>query len=764
MSLEKQKTPLIAGFSEAQVNAGNATNIVNTDSIPNSLKEYPNWVNWKLEKCNGDSSGKSSKVPICAKTGKYAKTNDPNTWCSFTEALKHSEKVGFVITNTNFIGMDVDHPFDNEISQEIITHFNNTYCEKSPSGNLRIFCLGKIPRAGKADADKKIEVYDKTSPRYLTVTGRWISDSHSEIGDCQDAIDWLFKTYFKKPVNGDSSDFLNKQVGNPSYSQKTPSTPVLERSALSDDEILEKCRRAKNASKFEALFDGGGNDDESSGDLALAGIIAFYTKDYNQVDRLMRSSNRSNFKNGKWDKKHHADGSTYGQKTIEKAIQSSSKSYVENKRGRNATGKTDKVAKFEQAVSPKDWYSQLAISITRDGTANIKSNFYNLCVILENDKNLDGLFQFSEFTNKVDILKENVVGCSIGELNDHNVAQVKRYVQSSYQQFNSHFVNWNTEDLLTAIVNIAKTRYSYHPVRDYLKSLKWDGISRIDHFFSDNCESVYDEYTAFVAKSLFLSAVARVFAPGCKVDTMVILEGAQGIGKSSLFRTLVPQEDWFKDSVIDMGSKDAYTGLIGKWTIEWSELDALNKAESTRVKSFITSQVDSYRPPYGKCDINVPRQCIFAGTTNNKSGYFKDETGNRRFFPILCKSIDIENIIANRDQLWGEAVYRYQDGEKWYLEKSDISLSNRVKAEQDARYESDIWENKISSWLTSTCLKEFFTLEALVSKVFDLEIKDIQIQDTRRIRKILTRLGCEYKRSPRHFEDGTRPHGYSYNP
>lgn len=715
------------------------------NQVPISLTEIPNWVLWRLE----DRKGKKSKVPYQT-NGNYASTTNESTWCSFEKAVQtlntcnnRYSGIGIVvkaqINNQVLIGIDIDHPFNSELSQEVITHFKDTYCERSPSNKLRIFCTGSIPHSGKGITDKAIEIYDQNSPRYLTVTGNHIDGTGLTVKPCQDALDWLFNRFFSK-----KQDNPLPIPQNPSKTQTVNNNNVHSDDVLSDEQIIELCRRSKNGAKFDSLFNGGGNKDESSGDMALAGMLAFYCmseqgQGVNQIDRIMRSSNRNNLKNGKWDKKHHADGRTYGQKTIERVTANLRSTYKSGFKTNRVTSKSDNASKSSVVEQPeKDWRSKLAIQVSKEGICTIKGNLYNIDVILRHDVNFQGLFGFNDFTGKVEKLKMSLaVNLREGEIEDNDITCIRNYIARSLTEVNSHMIDWGSSDILASIVNVSKDTQSFHPVRDYLNKLEWDGIERIGHFFEDHCGTAYTKYTDFVGKSLFLSLVARVMQPGCKVDTVVILEGEQGIGKSTLFRSLCKDEGWFRDSEIDLNSKDSYIALRGKWLIELAELDALNKAETTRIKSFITSQTDSYRPPYGKCDIDAPRQCCFVGTTN-KSNYLKDETGNRRFLPIKCEWIDIDAIVSIRDQLWAEAVVRYNNGEKWFYSKGDQELFTEITEQQESRFEGDSWENVIESWADR---HEEFSITFLAEDALNISLKDIDRRIEIRIGKILTSLG-----------------------
>jgi putative DNA primase/helicase len=240
-------------------------------------------------------------------------------------------------------------------------------------------------------------------------------------------------------------------------------------------------------------------------------------------------------------------------------------------------------------------------------------------------------------------------------------------------------------------VQLVAERWSSHPVRNYLNdSPKWDKKPRLDDLLIRVAGAADTLYNRAVTKNFFLGAVARVMWPGVQVDTVLILEGPQGAGKSTFFRILA-SDNWFFDTVFNIGGKDGYQALRRKWIVEFSELDALGSADLARVKAFITSVKDSYRPSYGKTTLDFPRQCVFAGTVNpNGAGYLNDTTGARRFWPVLIGKIDLKTVRKERDQLWAEAFARYRANEKWHMRDEKLLVAAAVEAEE--RREADPWE------------------------------------------------------------------------
>lgn len=263
-----------------------------------------------------------------------------------------------------------------------------------------------------------------------------------------------------------------------------------------------------------------------------------------------------------------------------------------------------------------------------------------------------------------------------------------------------HFSNWCDA---YGLIGISKTaacdtldvvckEKSYHPLRDYLWNLSWDGKSRIDGWLNYYCGAQDNEYTRLVGRKFLIGAVARALRPGCKMDNMLILEGRQGIGKSSLCKQLFGAE-FMTDSLSAIGSKDAAQELHGKWCIEIAELAQFGKVDMRHVKASISKDTDRFRPPFGRMPKEFKRHCVFVGTCNpGGNGWQRDETGARRFWPVKVVNVDIPGIIAERDQIWAEAVSLFRSQERWWLEGAEVTLA---EGEQDDRYDEDVWMPKI---------------------------------------------------------------------
>ncbi len=244
------------------------------------------------------------------------------------------------------------------------------------------------------------------------------------------------------------------------------------------------------------------------------------------------------------------------------------------------------------------------------------------------------------------------------------------------------------------VETVARDRV-FHPVREYLDGLVWDGTARLDRWLMTYLGVADTPYARAVGARWLSSAVARTYVPGAKADCVLILEGPQGIKKSSALMTLA--EPWFTDRLSDLGSKDAAMETKGVWIIEVAELDSMSRTEVGAIKAFISRTHDRFRPPYGKRLVDLPRQCVFAGSVNPEGGYLKDATGGRRFWPVLCRTIDVERLRTDRDQLWAEARDRFRAGEPWWLESRELNAA--AAEEQDDRYQGDAWEDPIRQYL-----------------------------------------------------------------
>lgn len=345
-----------------------------------------------------------------------------------------------------------------------------------------------------------------------------------------------------------------------------------------------------------------------------------------------------------------------------------------------------------------DWLTKL----NYDKKGNIENTIDNALLILENDPRVKGKLVYNEFANQA-IVQGKVPWTEqlTHDWSDMDDSGVRYFLENNYQITTAYKI----EDAK----NLAFDRNKIHPVRDYLNSLKWDGVSRLEMLFVDFLGAENSLYTREVAKIHFMGAVARILSPGVKFDTMVTLSGPQGMGKSTFIYKL--SKGWYSDSLDTMRGKEAAELIQGVWHVELGELNATKKSDIDSTKAFLSRQYDIYRVAYARNTTRFPRQCVFWGTTNDGQ-FLRDPTGDRRTYPIDCmvktpsKSIfeDLTDDVV--DQLWAEAVELYNSGEKIYLtgdaakmalekqeeHKEDKPLSGLIESYLDMKFPSN-WDD-----------------------------------------------------------------------
>lgn len=329
-----------------------------------------------------------------------------------------------------------------------------------------------------------------------------------------------------------------------------------------------------------------------------------------------------------------------------------------------------------------DWLGDLERTKKGEALPTIE----NAMIILRNDRRLAGLFALDAFAKREQATRNmpwRPVCPATKYLKDSDDAGVRHYLQKNYEMSSKTAI----QDAMMLIVE----ENTFHPIKDYLETLKWDGRPRIDTLAIDYLGAEDSIYTRTVMRKLLVAAIARIYNPGAKFDYVLTFVGSQGVGKSTFVRKL--GADWYSDSFGNIQGKDAYESIQGVWFMELGELAGLKKAEMETVKHFISKAEDRYRVAYGRRTENFPRQCVFIGTTNNKD-FLHDPTGNRRFWPVdvgvmkPTKNLWDEFTKEEVAQVHAEAIELYKTGETCYLDKETENMAMLIQedhAEQDER-------------------------------------------------------------------------------
>jgi predicted P-loop ATPase len=386
----------------------------------------------------------------------------------------------------------------------------------------------------------------------------------------------------------------------------------------------------------------------------------------------------------------------------------------------------------EGSTGEKDWRSALL----RTARGVPKAVLANAITALRHAPEWSGVLGFNEFTLSTVALKPPPWRKS-GGTSDWTDQEDR--LAADWLQHEGICVS--IEVASQAVQAVAPERI-FHPVRNYIEGLLWDSVPRIDYWLNYHLGVELNPYSAAVGSKWLISAVARIYRPGVKADCCLILEGKQGIRKSTALKVLAGA--WFTDEIADLGSKDSAMQTRGVWIIEIAELDSMSKTEVGKLKAFMSRGVDRFRPPYGRRLAENPRQCIFAGSVNHTT-YLRDETGGRRFWPVSCGEIHIDELQRDRDQLWAEARERFLSDEPWWLDSSE--LIEQAEAEQAYRCEDDPWQEKIASWIESR--SDVSITEILTSRI-EKPCAQWTQSDKTRVARCLTALGWQrYKSGPR---------------
>lgn len=398
-------------------------------------------------------------------------------------------------------------------------------------------------------------------------------------------------------------------------------------------------------------------------------------------------------------------------------------------------------------VISDEWLAEMDV----DRKGNYYSTVNNVVMILNNDPLLKGRIAYNSFEHRELALKDlpwrKVVTEGDRYLTDKDDAGLRHYLENVYG--------------ITGVLKIQDAidmvllKNSFHPIRDYLNRLEWDGQPRVDNLLVDYLGAADNDYTRAVSRKALVAAVARVFRPGIKFDYVLTLVGPQGIGKSTLLGKL--GKSWYSDSFGTIQGKEAFEQIQGVWIVEMGELAGLRNAELETVKHFITKREDRYRVAYGRRVENFPRQCVLFGTTNNR-GFLRDATGNRRFWPVDAlqeeRTKDVFGDLTEYEinQVWAEARDYYRQGEPLYLSAELEAVANAIQADHS---EEDDRSGLVQKFLETPLPDNWEEMDIYQRRAY-LQGDELQAQGTKRRSKVTVAeiwceaLGGQHKEITRH--------------
>lgn len=640
------------------------TSAADMDRLPTELCALRQWVLWrgveKTHKTTGEI--KVTKVPYTVHL-RLASSTNPDTWTSFSRVCQalplaleeweadtshpfHGGGLGFVFTPEDpYVGIDLDGCLDTaghlSARAQHVLEGCATYAEYSPSGTgVHLLARGVLPHAKKLDW---IELYDRG--RFFTMTGHHIEGTPAHLADAQAFLDKLLAEIDPPRSQRDTSAAQQKPL-------------------LTDEALLNKATHAKNAPKFLSLWRGDitAYPSHSEAVAALCALLAFWTDDAAQVDRLFR---QSGLYTQKWDDARGEQ--TYGERTLRFTMNGAF--------AHGAPPSTD------TPPAPQDvtWREGLILQ-ERKGTP--VECIPNIALLLRHTPGLPSLW-WDSFA-QVPMADEAV-------LDDAGIIGLAQYLGQ------------RTQMPINRIGNFKQCLYhrcredQRDPLRLFIEGLQWDGVERLSAWLPRYCQAPPTLANQWIGRTLLCALVARACDPGCMQRAFVILEGGENIGKSALVELL--GAPWARTLARNVDTKDAQMLLRGCWVMEVPELDAFSKSEESRIKAFLTDRSDSIILKYENHPTTYLRRTVLIGTVNpDGTGYLKGQTGNTRYLPVRCGTIDLEGVRAVRDQLLAEAKTLLVGGYRWWEEPEEAKLAD-VREERRA---DDIFEERIAAWLENT--------------------------------------------------------------
>lgn len=369
------------------------------------------------------------------------------------------------------------------------------------------------------------------------------------------------------------------------------------------------------------------------------------------------------------------------------------------------------------SIAPPMSIEEVKAMLDTTEKGGVRNSIKNCLTVFQHDPLLSGAIAYNLLTDRTDVVKPIGYDRSpSASMTDTDMKYIRLYLEENY--------DLTSEKKIIDAADLAAHQNSYHPVRDFLNSLTWDGTERIRYCLHHFLGAEADEYTFQALRLFLLGAIHRAFHPGCKFEVMLCLVGGQGAGKSTFFRLLAGKDEWFSDDLRKLDDENVYRKLQGHWIIEMSEMIATANAKSIEeIKSFLSKQKETYKVPYETHPADRLRQCVFAGTTNRQDFLPRDRTGNRRFIPVpvdaeLAEVHILDNEEESRayiDQLWAEAMTIYNSGN--YKLAFSLAMQETLQAHQQDFMQEDAQAGMIYAFLEDytgdrVCSKQLYA-EAL---------------------------------------------------
>lgn len=682
-------------------------------NIPEELKRERGWVGWAPDP---DTGRPKCPVLVSAKS-RRASTRKPETWTTFDRAVAFQQKygdgkthgIGYVfIATQGLVYLDIDCAVEpngelREWAKPFVEPFiDRAYMELSPSGTgLHIITKGSLPGTVEggvakfpehAVGERVPEVAIFCGGKYTTITGNvWKGQKRPRSAEEQVLGVW-------------EAAGIEKGQGGHVDAGKAPSDEALAEVAKVPKTVaaeLRKCRVMDAPDRSSARF-------KFYVEAAKAGLTP------EETFSLVINSD--------WYTASGADekGREHTWQDIHRAASKATTAANEFEAFKDEDEKRAKAV----AASWKDLGVAVTVQMTKGGPVTSAAyGLFNMALVLEKHPTWAGRLKHNRFKDRIELDGR--------EFDEHEVGSVAEALRS--------YLEWDREpqlDLVFKAVQTAAKRQSYDPMQEWLTGLTWDGTARVESWLAAvGCEDT--PLNRVIGKKWLVSLVARALKPGCKVDTVLVLEGEQGEKKSTLFRVLAGGAEYFTDAHVGM-DKDGMMLVHGRWLVELAELASFKRAEREVVKAFIAAQENSYRPPYARNVVTQPRHFLLVGSTNDDQ-YLTDPSGARRYWPVkVTRKLDVKWVELHREQLFAEAVALLNTGEEWWFDEMPKELAEA----HEARFQADAFEDKVAEFVREVAPHSFTLSQLMERHGWSLDRRDVQM----RLAEVLKRLGLKRQR------------------